>query len=257
VLITLLTDFGLTDPYVAMMKGAILSVEPRAQVIDLTHEVPRHDIATGAFLLERSVEFFPSGTVHLAVVDPGVGTERRPLLIRTRAFTLVGPDNGLLSLAARAGGIEEIVHLTEAAYFRSPLSATFHGRDLFAPVAAHCAAGVPPASFGPPVKSCTMLRRPSPRRRGGELLGAVLLVDRFGNCITNIERRHVEQSGPLVVHAGGRRIDGPVRSYHDAPADCPAALWGSYGLLEIAWREDSAARRLGLRHGAAVRVQLP
>jgi S-adenosylmethionine hydrolase len=255
--ITLLTDFGLSDPYVGMMKGVILSINPSAVIVDLTHDVPAHDVRTGSFLLERTVPYFPKATIHIAVVDPGVGTARPALAIRTKDFILLGPDNGILSLAARKGQVEEIIRLTAREYFLPEVSSTFHGRDIFAPAAAHCSAGVPLSSLGEPVHRFETLRRVSPSRRGKALRATVLLVDRFGNCITNIERSHLDDSMPFSMKVGSHKIDRLCFSYGDGPEDAPLALWGSYDLLEIAWKEDSAAQRLGLRPGAAILIELP
>jgi S-adenosyl-L-methionine hydrolase (adenosine-forming) len=254
-IITLLTDFGLVDPYVGMMKGAVLSLNPAATLVDVTHEVPPQDIATGAFLLAHAAAYFPPGTIHIAVVDPGVGSRRRPIAVAADDQLFVGPDNGLLSLALRARRRRQAVVLTNARYFRAARSHTFHGRDLFAPVAAHLSLGVPLGALGPPAGRRVSLPWPAPRARGRRLRGAVLLVDRYGNVITNIDRPRLGSGRGLAIVAGGRRWSRVVRTYADVAPGQPLALVNSYDLLELAVRDGSAATLLGLRPGDPVTVE--
>jgi len=257
-IITLLTDFGTRDAYVASMKGAILSVAPAAQIVDVTHEVRPQDVVEGAWLLASAFRYFPPGTVHVAVVDPGVGGERRAIAAAAGGWLFVGPDNGVLSWALDAAGDVRAVELRDARWFRGEVSRTFHGRDIFAPVAAHLAAGVPLDELGPRIDDVARLPLPQPAIEAERIACEVVHVDRFGNAITNLDRRTFDTwaSGrPHVVTAGRREI-GPVRAtYADAARGEPLALFESTGHLEVAVREGSADHVLGLRRGAAVIVE--
>jgi S-adenosyl-L-methionine hydrolase (adenosine-forming) len=255
-IITLLSDFGLRDTYVAEMKGAILGLAPEARLIDLTHEIPAQDVAAGAHWLRRAVQAFPAGTIHLAVVDPGVGSARRPLLIASGASFLVGPDNGLLLEAASLLGEEpRAFALQNPAYQRAPLSDVFHGRDLFAPAAAHLSLGVPAESFGPAIDDPIWLPRPSLHTTPDSVSGEVLLSDHFGNLITSIPQEAI--SGSLredaEVLVGGVLLGRLLRSYSEASSGGLLALIGSGGFLEIAVCNGSAAARLpGASRGSQV-----
>jgi S-adenosyl-L-methionine hydrolase (adenosine-forming) len=249
-IITLLTDFGLQDGYVASMKGVILSICPEAILVDITHEAPRHDIRSAAFLLHTVTSSFPRGTIHVVVVDPGVGTTRRGIVIQTPDAVLVGPDNGVFSwILHRTPGYEART-LDNAEYQRPQVSATFHGRDIFAPAAAHIAIGVVIDAFGPP---CTPLMAPwtAPRLEAGTLHGEVIHIDRFGNAVTNIMRKDLERLSPrmehLKVRTAGRDTAPLSRTYGDHPPDTLTALIGSCGHLEIAVTMGNCARRLGLK----------
>jgi S-adenosylmethionine hydrolase len=250
--VSLLTDFGLDDAYVGIVKGVILSINPDARPVDLTHAVPPQDVRRGALLLEQAWTAFPAGTVHLAVVDPGVGTERRALAVAAGDHYFVGPDNGLLGFCFALPGARA-VELTNRRYHRSPVSRTFHARDIFAPVAAHCARGVALEALGRPVTDPVRLRLPRARRAAGRTLGEVLLVDRFGNLLTNVTRRALP--GPperCTLAIGGARIWGLVRAYGDRPRHRLGALVDSSGRVEVFVRDGRAAARLGLGPGAAV-----
>jgi S-adenosylmethionine hydrolase len=250
-IITLLTDFGLADPYVGMMKGVIAGICPEANVVDLTHAVPPQDVRTGAFFLERAFRFFPKGTVHLAVVDPGVGTSRRALAASAGGHLFVGPDNGVLSLAARR---RRAVSITQRSYFLSRVSNTFHGRDVFAPVAAHLARGVPLDRFGPSQSRVVELSWPKPRRTKRARVGEIISVDRFGNLISNFEPSHWASLKRPCLFAGALRCAKLSRSYQDVERGALAVVVGGYGLLEIAARDDSAANTLGLTIGDRVEL---
>lgn len=248
-LVTLTTDFGLGDSYVAEMKGRLLALCPRLRIVDLTHDVPPFDVEAGAVLLTRTVAAFPSGTIHLAVIDPGVGTTRRGLVVRTQAAWFVGPDNGLfgpfLEGAAAFALLPERLSPHGAA-------ATFHGRDLFAPAAARLALGMAVEDFAAPIADPV---RP-PVRAGGRIVH----IDRFGNCITNLTwpdgAPAQGDSPPFALRCGVVTISRLVRTYGDAPPGVPVALVGSAGWLEIAVREGNAAQRLGLHRGDPVMVAL-
>ena len=249
-IITLTTDFGLGDPFAGIMKGVILSVNPKARIVDITHGVPSHDILAGAMALQSSCSYFPKGTIHLAVVDPGVGSSRRPLLAISDDYAFVGPDNGLLSHAISSEQRVRVFHLTEADHFLKPVSQTFHGRDVFAPVAAWLSRGMAPESFGTVIDDWIRLDWPTPRRVGNSLFGTVLRVDRFGNLVTNISAGDLvcPTSTPqeIEIEIRGRTIRQLCRSYSEATRDDPFAIIGSAGLLEIAVREASAAALLGV-----------
>ena len=250
-IITLLTDFGSADPYVGMMKGVILAICPAAHVVDITHEVPPQDIRTGAFFLEQSLGYFPRGTIHVAVVDPGVGTSRKPLAVRSEGHLFVGPDNGLLSAAARR---PHVVHLTRASYFRPEVSNTFHGRDIFAPVAAHLAAGIPLERLGPQLSRMVRLPNARPRRVASGLRASVASVDRFGNLVTNIDWADWRSLRRPRLVAGSFRATKLSSSYGAVPRGELVLVLGGYGRLEIAAREASASKILGLASGALVEV---
>jgi len=274
-IITLTTDFGLADPYVAAMKGVILSLNPAATIVDVTHQVRPQQVALAAFLLAQALPYFPLGTIHVVVVDPGVGTARQALALATPEMLLVGPDNGVLSAALpeearrRAGEGPEAsetdarrvelpegyraVALGRQRYMRQPVSATFHGRDIFAPAAAHLSLGVELEALGPAVRKVRALPPFRARRRpDGVLAGRVLHVDRFGNLITDIRAEDLP-TGRVEVYVGGRRIEGLARTYEEEPEI--KALVGSADCLEVACRGGSAAYRLGVDVGAAVLVK--
>ena len=261
-LITLLTDFGSRDSYVGVLKGVIAGICPEAAVVDLTHAVPPQDIRAGAFHLLVACPYFPAGSVHLAVVDPGVGTDRRLIAVEAGGHRFVGPDNGLLRWIVErlAGDNWRAVQLTEPRYWLAPaseVSQTFHGRDIMAPVAAHLAAGVALERLGSPVGALEGTPLPRPVRDGERLRGEILHVDHFGNAITNIRRAHVSApGGALRVDIGPHTLSGPVESYAGVGVGEPLVIWGSAGFLEVAVREGSAAGALGIRVGDPVVVRV-
>lgn len=241
-LITLLTDFGTADGYVAEMKGALLSLAPAASVIDVTHDVPPHDVESGRLALARYWRRFPPGTVHIAVVDPGVGGARAALAVSSEERWLVGPDNGLLSPALLTRSARA-VSLTPPAN----ASPTFHGRDMFAPVAAALACGATLDELGPAHDAPVVRRTPEPHRLAdGQVSGEVITVDRFGNAVTNFVGA---RGGTVSVNGAALVVQ---RSYESAAPGSVVAVCGSTGLIEIAVREGSAAERLGLRRGSRV-----
>lgn len=252
-IITLITDFGTRDPYVAAVKGVLLSRCPEACVVDLSHEIAPHDVFEGALFLAQAAPWFPAGTVHLAVVDPGVGTGRRPLAARAGGRLFVLPDNGLLAFALRGLPLEEArVIDPERLPLDRPVSATFHGRDLFAPAAAALACGLPLAGIGAAAGALAPLQFPHPLPRGGEVLGEIVHVDRFGNLVSNIDAASFSGGECTAVRIGGRSIGRPIPAYGAAEPGELLALWNSAGLLEIAVREGSAAALLGVGRGAPV-----
>ena len=257
-LITLLTDFGVHDAYVGIMRGVILGINPNARVIDLTHSVPPQAVVPAALILRSAVAYFPKGTIHVAVVDPGVGSSRRPILIETERGYLIGPDNGVLAPAAAVMGRRAMRGLDDPRFFRHPVSQTFHGRDVFAPVAAHLSRGVAPPAFGATLQQIVELPLPALRRTPSALHGEVVYVDHFGNLATNIDAATID-SFPvpaLSVSIAGTRIAGPVSAYAAVPEGAPLAIIGSWGVLEIAVRNGSAAKAFAAGPGTPVTVVL-
>src|SRR5262245_28139236 len=216
-IITLTTDFGLSDPFVGMMKGVILGIAPNAQLVDLTHEVHSYDILEAALIVEASYRYFPSGSVHVIVVDPGVGSERRPMAVAANGHIFVGPDNGVLSLVLDGNSAEARVYeITNQSFFRGPVSRTFHGRDIFAPVAAHLVRGTPIESVGRPILDFVKSPFPTPRLQAGKLSGTVLRIDKFGNIITNLRLKDlgqhfsIEVAGVSISHLCGTFSEAKV-----------------------------------------------
>ena len=236
-IITLTTDFGLTDPYVALMKGVILSINPSARIIDVTHGVEGGAILQAAFLMGETYRFFPKGSIHVAVIDPGVGTARRPILVITEDHLFVGPDNGLFWPVISGPEHRRCVHLTDPAFFLSRVSHTFHGRDIFAPVAAHLSLGVDPLRMGPAIADPRRLNVPAPTQKGDALSGRIIRSDNFGNLVSNIHGSVLERflgNARLLITIGELRIEGMAVTYGDVEPGEPLALLGSSGYLEIA-----------------------
>jgi len=236
------------------MKGVIASRAPDVRVIDVTHGIPPQDVLAGALVLRHAVPYFPAGTIHVAVVDPGVGSARCALCVETDTATLVGPDNGLLSLAGPEPSVRRIVELTEERFFLTPRSATFHGRDVFAPVAAALATGTDPDALGPRRPTMERLALPEPEQRGSALHGQVIYADRFGNLVTNLPG-HAFPREPVSISIGQVRLRGPSSSYAAVARDVPVAVVNSWDLLEIAVRDGSARERLGVAVGEPVIVE--
>lgn len=277
-IVTLTTDFGLADGYVGAMKGVILSIAPDVTLVDISHEIMPQDVRGGAFVLKSASLYFPPGAIHVAVVDPGVGSKRRALAIQTRRAIFVGPDNGVLSWALEREHIQAIINVDQPEYWLGAVSHTFHGRDIFAPVAAHLARGVPIHHLGTPVDDMIFLPLPRPSYdESGILHSEVIYVDRFGNLVTGIEVDpaaacedsvccrivNLPASAPALcltsrarVEIAGRLIHTIVRSYADVASGNLLALIDSSGHLEIAVRNGNAATALKARVGAPVRVIL-
>jgi S-adenosylmethionine hydrolase len=253
-LITFTTDFGLRDPYVAEMKGVILGIAGAAvQLVDITHEVQRHDVAEAALALEAAAPFFPAGTIHLAVVDPGVGTSRRGLAVAARGQLFVGPDNGLLT-PFLAGDEWSAFELASPEHRLPVVSRTFHGRDVFAPAAAHLAGGLAPGRLGPVVGDPVRLAWAEMREVAGAIAGSVVHVDRFGNLVTSIHADSVAGLGEETRLRVSGRLVRMVGTYGDLDRGEVGVLRGSSGRLEIAAREASAAALLKARRGTPVLV---
>lgn len=255
--IALLTDFGWQDAYVGVMKGVLLSRCPDVRWIDLTHGVPPGDIRTGSLLLASAVPYCPADTLFLAVVDPGVGGERRPICLRAGGRLFVGPDNGLLWPAAASAGPPEAFQLDRPAYWLPHPGATFHGRDIFAPVAARLASGTPPEALGSPVADPVRLELPACAPLPDGAAGEVLLIDRFGNAVTNIRPEDAGDPPPGAARfeIPGASLAGPATHYGAAPPGEPVVVVDSFGFYEIAVNRGNAAERFGLRPGTPVTVR--
>ncbi|MCW4010917.1 MAG: SAM-dependent chlorinase/fluorinase [Candidatus Bathyarchaeota archaeon] len=257
-IITLTTDFGLKDPYIAEMKAAILSICPNANIVDITHQVDKFKVPTGAFILASAAPFFPKDTIHVAVVDPGVGTQRRPIILETPRGFFVGPDNGLLVLAAKAQGIKQARVIAHRRFMLPHVSATFHGRDVFAPAAAHLANGAALEEFGPEITDFAQPSFVQIKRTSEKLLGEVLHVDDFGNIITNIRAADLPdfKGAPIQVTLKSHTLPQTVlsRTYGNAEPEAHVVLIGSHGYLEVALNQGSAAAKFGVKAGDAVAV---
>ena len=259
-IVTLITDFGTRGEYSGAMKGAILSVNPRCRIVDITHEIEPQNILQASWVLKNSYPYFPPGTVHTAVVDPGVGTMRRAIVLAKKGHSFVGPDNGIFTAVFSGDGNVSAHEITQKKFFLSPKSDTFHGRDVFAPVAGHLSLGAPARSFGPPAKNCVTLEWPLPKLSGRTLRAKVLWADSFGNLITNVSREEygtMLESGPILINGKGWRIHRLRRTYGEGRAGEPMALFGSGGLLEISQNRGSALKALGLKPGDPVGIRLP
>jgi S-adenosyl-L-methionine hydrolase (adenosine-forming) len=254
-LITLITDFGTQDWFVGTTKGVILGINPRAAIVDITHEIPPGSIRAGAFALMASCRYFPKDTVHVVVVDPGVGSARKAIAVQTANYLFVGPDNGVLSFALARENIKTIHRLENETYFLQRVSQTFHGRDIFAPVAAHLSRGVPIHKFGRRQKEFARLEWPVPRTTRTGIEGEVVYFDRFGNAITNIETATLVGRVDHEVRAGDSRICGVKSFYHSVGTGEAAAVPGSSGFLEIAINGGSAEKTLHLKIGSRLTVQ--
>ena len=261
--IAILTDFGYRDHYAGVMKGVIASISPQAPIIDLTHGIPPQQVLAGALALRESVNFFPPRTIFLGVVDPGVGTDRKPIAVETkRGFRLVGPDNGLLWLAAERAEIKRIIELRSTRYRLPNVSASFHGRDIFAPAAAWLWRGVPMGELGPPLQAMIHLD-PGAHvvEEQAELYGEVIYIDSFGNLITNISRSTFErfarrcQQCRLSIRIKRRITLALYKAYAEAPQGAPLAIFGSFDLLEIAVRDGNAARHFNAALGTPILIR--
>jgi S-adenosylmethionine hydrolase len=264
-IITLTTDFGLSDHFVGVMKGVILGIQPAAQLIDISHGVRPYDIADGAFTIAQAYQYFPKKTIHVVVVDPGVGSARRPLLAEVAGQYFVAPDNGVLSMIFAREKTARVRHITSQRYFLDPVSRTFHGRDVFSPVAAHLAAGVTPAQFGKRVEDYIratfdeLKKSAQPKPTGKQAwTGAILKADHFGNLATNL---HVDQFPSVRTHAfalkvGLQSITRLALTFSECAAGELFVVVGSTGYLEVAVSEGSAAEALGCGAGSPVELTI-
>lgn len=256
--ITLLTDFGLKDGNVGVMKGVIWGIAPEAKIADLSHNISPQNVPEAALILLRSSPYFPAGTVHTIVVDPGVGTQRRPIAARIGPHFYVAPDNGVLSMilerGQQQGWTAEFIHLDKPEFWLKEISHVFHGRDIFAPSAAHLAAGVPLSNMGSPIHNPLRLELPRPRRTATGFQGQVIHIDHFGNISTNIRIEQLGEAPGAVVRLSGSEIRGMVETFGQRPAGELIALYGSTGNLIVSVVNGSAAERLNARVGDQVEV---
>ena len=257
-IITLTTDFGLADPFIGIMKGVMLGIAPNAQLVDITHEIRSFDILEAAFIIDSTYPYFPDGTVHVIVVDPGVGSARRPLAAAVKGHTFVAPDNGVLSFVLRTDSTAQ----TPPAYwiqnqnlFLNSVSQTFHGRDIFAPVAAHLARGVSIESVGPRIVDFVKKSFPKPRPQGDKVVGTVLRIDKFGNSVTNLRRHDLGRD--FAIHVAGLSITRFCVNFSEAEPGEFFALEGSTGFIELALNQGSAADRLKIGRGAEIELESP
>jgi len=266
-IITLTTDLGLADGYVAAMKGVMLGINPEARLIDICHTIKPQNIAQAAFVLSTAYQFFPEGTIHVVVVDPGVGSERRAIILRIAKACFVAPDNGVLSyiiqqFSARPMEVSrqiqlgpelEAVAITKSQFWRSPVSSTFHGRDIFAPVAARLSLGLPPREFGEAINSLTILPLPHPYQApDGSIVGHILHIDNFGNLITDIKSDDLPQQA-IIIEVGNQLISGLSRTYAEGRG--LLALIGSSGYLEVSLKGGSAYASLNAEIGDEIRIK--
>ena len=256
-LITFITDFGHKDPFVGVIKGVILGINPSVGIIDLTHGIPPQDILAGALVLRYSAPFFPQGTIHIAVVDPGVGTKRKPLLIESESSFYIGPDNGILSLALKGKKTGRIIELANQTYHLKRTSATFHARDIFAPIAGYLSLGIPPEDLGVMLKDYERLHCPRVSKKGHALQGEIIYIDGFGNLITNIHERDLQGLEPdnVSVSLGNLTINNLAPNYASAGEGGYVALINSWGLLEISIFKGNAYLQCGAAIGEKVYVQ--
>ena len=260
-IITLLTDFGLRDPYVAEMKAVILSICPDAKIVDISHEVRKFDVRMGAFILAQAARYFPEGSIHVAVVDPGVGTERRPIIAETNRNLYVGPDNGLLMLSALKAGLRCVYGITNPKYMLRKVSRTFHGRDIFSCAAAHLANGVSPSEFGPAVENPIVPEYAEPKIVGDEIIGEVIHVDGFGNIITNISVADLEEIGIREGDELKVRIKDKTTililcaAYGEVQVGEPLSIIGGSGFLELSINQGNAANEFNINAGEQIRVR--
>lgn len=256
--VSLLTDFGHKDNFVGIMKAVILKINPQAKIVDISHEVKPGHILEAALLLKSAFKYFPKGTVHLAVVDPGVGTKRKKLLVKTRDYIFIAPDNGILSLALKEERPIKIIELTKAKYFLKPVSDTFHGRDIFAPVAAHASREESIERFGRKIKSIKNLDLPRPKAGANALRGEIIYIDRFGNLTSNITGEAFKsfiKNRRFKICIQGEEINALSHSYSQAAnSRWPVALINSFGYLEIAVPGASALACLSANIGSEVLV---
>jgi S-adenosylmethionine hydrolase len=258
-IISLLTDFGEKDHYVASMKGVILKINPQCALVDITHEVRPHDIQEGAFILANAYSYFPKGTIHLSIVDPGVGGMRQPVLLVTQNYFFVGPDNGLFTFIAQRAKVKQVVVLTREKYFLPKVSTTFHGRDIFAPVAAYLSLGIRPNAFGYKTSALKKLRYQKPIIKEGKLSGEVFHIDTFGNLVSNIDEEKFFRfigGRPFVIQIGRTVIRSLKKGYWEGKKGEKIALIGSGGFLEISIREGNAQKILKVKRGSQVVVSV-
>lgn len=253
-IITLLTDFGRADYYIGSMKGVILSINPDANIVDITHEISPQNVDEAAFVLSRTFSYFPDGTIHVAVVDPGVGGRRAILAVRTPRFIFLAPDNGLLKYIFHHHPDAEVFRLINPVYFLKTVSHTFHGRDIFAPAAAHISRGVALKKMGEPFHDYIVGDVKCPTQEPNGLTGEIIHIDKFGNAITNIEEAQIGDCSAIRIRMKEYEFDRLCKTYADVPAGESLALIGSGRTLEISVHQGSAKEAMGLKVGDSISV---
>ena len=257
-IITLTTDFGLRDPYVAEMKAVILKVCPATIIVDITHQIEKFNIRMGAYILAAAASYFPEGTIHIVVVDPGVGTKRRAILIQTKQSYYIGPDNGVLTLAAKNQGIKHIYRIENPRFMLPRISNTFHGRDVFAPAAAHLANGISPSEFGPEIHKIVTPRFAKITKRENTLTGEVIHIDGFGNVITNLREKDLESMRvKSMVNLKLKNVRLKLKlckAYSEVGAQKPLAIIGSHNFLEISINQGNAAETFKTKVGGKITI---
>lgn len=260
--IALATDFGEEDFYVGAMKGAILSVDPEANIIDITHNIPKHDVQTASFIIANAAETFPRDTTFVAVVDPGVGTERRCILLRTEnGLNFIGPDNGVFTLPAEQFGVDEIREVSNEELMRSDISSTFHGRDVMASVGAHLSMGTEFSEVGPKIENMTLLEVEGPKMSGDGIRGRVIKVDDFGNLVTNVGKELMEELGDpgdiFKIQIGKSELEVPfLKTFGEVPEGEKLCYFGSANLLEIAKNRGNLASDLNLEKEDELNIRI-
>ncbi len=260
-IITLTTDFGLNDEYVAVLKGVILTLAPRTRIIDITHNLPPRDIHAASRILERSCPFFPENTIHLAIVDPGVGGKRKILSVWSGSFLFIGPDNGILTPFLLSEDLKAIHKISNNALFLKKVSKSFHGRDIMAPVAAHLAMGIPPCDLGPALKreECVLLDMSRPHIDKNTLTGKIISTDRFGNLCTNISRTIFQQftsKKQFVITVGSLTLNSVSNTYEEHDHGQPLAIFDSHDMLEIAASGGDGAEKFSLSPGSVITITI-
>jgi len=255
-IITLTTDFGLKDPYVAEMKAVILSISPKTKIVDITHKIEKFNIRMGAYTLAAAYPYFPKGTIHVAVIDPGVGTKRKAILVQTKNAHFIGPDNGVLALAGKSQGIEHIYGIENLNFMLPKISYTFHGRDIFAPAAAYLANGASPSEFGPEIPEIVTPKHAKITKRRHTLTGEIIHIDGFGNIITNLREKDCELMGikkTVKLKLKDTRLKLKLcKAYSEVKARQPLAIIGSHNFLEISINQGDAAENFQTRVGDKV-----
>jgi len=251
-LIALLTDFGLEDGFVGTIKGVIKNINIKADIIDISHNITPFDIMEGAFVLRASYRYFPEGTIFVAVVDPGVGTQRKPIAVKTQKYYFVVPDNGILSQILKREKPEKIIHLTEDKFFLEKTNETFHGRDIFAPVAAYLSKGIPVEKMGREIDSLVKLAIPVPKKEKNYLIGQIIKFDRFGNAITNIE--DIPPFEEIIIK--NYRINKICRNFLEGDRKNPNIIKGSFGFYEIFVPKGNARKKFNLKIGDLIKIKL-
>jgi S-adenosylmethionine hydrolase len=260
-IVTLTTDFGLRDPYIAEMKAVILNLSSNVTILDISHGIDKFDIRMGAYVLASASSYFPAGTIHVAVVDPSVGSQRRSIMIETEQAFFIGPDNGILALACSKNTTRHIYEITNRKMMLPVVSGTFHGRDIFAPAAAYLANGVPSKEFGPEIHEIVRPEFANLIQKRKALQGEVIYVDDFGNIVTNFHKQDLnvrKTKGFIKINLGRETKELKFcRSYAEVEKQSPLVMIGSHGFLEIAVNEGNAAKKLGVKIGDSIAIQIP